>query len=605
MAVRAFRPAIFLLVVGVLANRAFAAEGCKLGQIAELAVTMNGMGPTISAKINGTEARFIVDSGAFFSLISGPAAAQYKLETEPAPFNLMLEGVGGAERAMVTTVKEFTIAGVAVKKVQFVVGGSAFGGGAVGLIGQNVLHIADVEYDLANGAIRLIKADNCGKRMLAYWAREGDVYSQMDINWSSASSPHTTGVAMLNGKKIHVMFDTGSAFSMLNLRAAARAGITPDSPGVVKAGLSRGIGSHSVQTYLATFQSFKIGDEEVRNPKLRFGDIHGMEEDMLIGADFFLSHRIYVATGQRKLYATYNGGPVFNLTERSVPVASGEPPAASGPDGSAQPEIPADQPTDAAGFSRRGAAFAARRDFQHALEDLTRACELAPTEPDYFFERAKAYAGNRESERALADYDQVIRLKPDHLPALVSRAGLTLAKLEATGRGDPGQVLADLSKASAVAAKEDDVHLEIGMLYSRMGNFGLAIPQYDVWLDKHPPEGRTPDAYGQRCRARAMLGLELDKALSDCNRAVRGREDVPLFLDSRGMVYLRMGSFDKAIADYDAVLRMQPKNPWALYGRGLAKVRKGDKAGGEADIAAAKASNPRIVTQAVRHGLTE
>ena len=35
---------------------------------------------------------------------------------------------------------------------------------------------------------------------------------------------------------------------------------------------------------------------------------------MLIGADFFLSHHVYVANSQRKLYFTYNGGPVFNLT---------------------------------------------------------------------------------------------------------------------------------------------------------------------------------------------------------------------------------------------------------------------------------------------------
>jgi hypothetical protein len=39
-----------------------------------------------------------------------------------------------------------------------------------------------------------------------------------------------------------------------------------------------------------------------------------LDVDMLIGADFFLSHRIYVANSQRKLYFTYNGGPVFNLT---------------------------------------------------------------------------------------------------------------------------------------------------------------------------------------------------------------------------------------------------------------------------------------------------
>jgi tetratricopeptide (TPR) repeat protein len=70
------------------------------------------------------------------------------------------------------------------------------------------------------------------------------------------------------------------------------------------------------------------------------------------------------------------------------------------------------------------------------------------------------------------------------------------------------------------------------------------------------------------------------------------------------MVNLRMGSYDKAIADYDAVLKAQPRNPWALYGRGLAKLHKGEKAAGETDIAAAKASGPRVVAEAARRGLT-
>jgi tetratricopeptide (TPR) repeat protein len=266
--------------------------------------------------------------------------------------------------------------------------------------------------------------------------------------------------------------------------------------------------------------------------------------------------------------------------------------------------VPEGQPTDAAGFSRRGAAFAARREYQHAIEDLTKACELAPTEPEYFYERARAYMGNRQPQLALADFDQVIRLKPDHVRALVARAGMNIAKFQQTGQGNPGDVLTDLNKASSTAAREDDAHLEIAMLYSRVGALGQAIPQFDTWLDTHPPEARSAEAYGNRCRSRALLGLELDKALSDCNRAVKERADVPMFLESRGMVYLRMGNFDKAIADYDTVLGIQPKNPWALYGRGLAKLRKGQTEGGQADIAAAKSSAPRVVAEAVRRGLT-
>ena len=40
--------------------------------------------------------------------------------------------------------------------------------------------------------------------------------------------------------------------------------------------------------------------------------------EMLLGADFFRSHRIYVAMSQKKVYASYIGGPVFKLRETSA-----------------------------------------------------------------------------------------------------------------------------------------------------------------------------------------------------------------------------------------------------------------------------------------------
>jgi hypothetical protein len=35
--------------------------------------------------------------------------------------------------------------------------------------------------------------------------------------------------------------------------------------------------------------------------------------DLLLGADFFLSHRVYIASNPRGVYFTYSGGPLFNL----------------------------------------------------------------------------------------------------------------------------------------------------------------------------------------------------------------------------------------------------------------------------------------------------
>jgi tetratricopeptide (TPR) repeat protein/predicted aspartyl protease len=629
MAARRLPIAALLVSLTAIPLSGFAA-GCKITAVAPLPVTMSGMRPIVTAKINGVDAQFVADSGAFFSIISPASAAEYKLAT--APSNIVLAGLGGARNASLTTVREFTLAGVPIHNVQFVVGGSQIVG-AVGLLGQNVFLLGDVEYDLSHGAIRLIKTEGCGKSVMVYWAKDGEAYSVLDIAKATASSPHTTGLAFLNGSKLEVLFDTGADTSLLTLRAAARAGVTPETPGVVKAGLSGGIGERGVQTWIGSFDNFKIGDEEIQHTRLRFGDVSLPNADMLIGADFFLSHRVYVATGQRKLYFTYNGGPVFDLrtgprggaavaasttpaepaaTAAAAPTAdaaalgdadasaTGEAPTA--PTQANAPPIPADQPKDAAGFSRRGAAYAARRDFAHAIEDFTRASELAPMEPEYFYQRAQARLGTRQPMLALDDLNRAIDLQPDYVPALLTRAGLRLS-MRGPAEGASGEILADLDKVNATVAKEADARLALGNLYARAGALEQAIGQYDVWLDKHLREIRTPDVLASRCRAKAMLGEGLDKALSDCNRAVKERPQAVVYLGSRGLVYLRMGDYDKALKDFDAVLAAQPKNPWALYGRGLAKLRKGQADEGQADIVASKLVNPAVADEAARRGL--
>ncbi len=463
---------------------------------------------------------------------------------------------------------------------------------------------------------------------MAYWAADKP-YSVIDIEWASVRSPHTKGVAYVNGAKITVMFDTGAAQSLLKLRAAERAGVKPDGDGVVQAGSSHGLGRRGVQTWVAPFSSFKIGEEEVRNTRLRFGDIPLEDADMLIGADFFLSHRVYVASSQRKLYFTYNGGPVFNLNAVPLSVQSAEepgsgppaatttatagtttppgsavsPPGASAGGGgsgasSADSAPTAATPTDAAGFSRRGTAFAARHDYEHAVADLTRACDLAPNEFQYFYQRGMARLGNRQPFQAMTDFDQALKLKPDDVPSLVARAELRLE-----GR-DASSAAADLDAADRAAPKDADVRLGLAGLYGRSGRFESAIAQYDLWLPSHDEDSRRIEAFIGRCRARALLGQDLPKALSDCNDAVRLNPKAPRALDSRGLVRLRMGDFDKSIADYDAALTVAPKFAWSLYGRGLDEVRKGMTSKGQADMAAATALQPAIANEARRFGLS-
>jgi tetratricopeptide (TPR) repeat protein len=147
------------------------------------------------------------------------------------------------------------------------------------------------------------------------------------------------------------------------------------------------------------------------------------------------------------------------------------------------------------------------------------------------------------------------------------------------------------------------VRLALGNLYARAGSFEQAIEQYDKWLDAHLQEIRTPEVLASRCRVRAMLGEGLDKALADCNRAIKERPQAVLYLDSRGLTYLRRGEYDRALKDYDTVLASLPRNPWALYGRGLVELHDGKTAQGEADIAASKSVDPRVAQEAAKRGL--
>jgi tetratricopeptide (TPR) repeat protein len=52
--------------------------------------------------------------------------------------------------------------------------------------------------------------------------------------------------------------------------------------------------------------------------------------------------------------------------------------------------------------------------------------------------------------------------------------------------------------------------------------------------------------------------------------------------------------YDHAIADYTEAIQILPNYAFAFYHRCQAKQKAGDAAGGEADIASAKAINPNV-----------
>lgn len=297
-----------------------ARAACVLGRLAELPVEMRGSTPLVKARVNGREGLFIADSGAFYSMVTHSGAVRFGLKPHLAASESSVVGVGGTEETALAIADSFGFGGGEFHRVAFLLSAQDFGADVSGLLGQNLWRLGDVEYDLGGGAIRLFRPHDCvADAGLAYWAA-GRPVSELALSVSTPEFPHTSGVVLVNGVRLRATFDTGAAFSIVSLGAAARAGVRPTDKGVTDGGEVNGIGLHAVKTWIAPFESLTLGDEQVNHPHLRIGKLETGDE-VLVGADFFRSHRVYVAAGRERMFFTYGGGPVFSLERRHDPAA--------------------------------------------------------------------------------------------------------------------------------------------------------------------------------------------------------------------------------------------------------------------------------------------
>jgi tetratricopeptide (TPR) repeat protein len=284
-------------------------------------------------------------------------------------------------------------------------------------------------------------------------------------------------------------------------------------------------------------------------------------------------------------------------------------------------------------WKARANAWSRKRDLDHAIADWGQAIVLDPTDADLYDHRAEIAMAKRDFDRAIADYGEAMKLNSTAASRYRTSRGVAFV-----AKGDIDRGLADFDEVIKSDPKDIGAHFARALAYGRKGDYDRAIADYD-WLIKAAPSEQLrlgylrtrgdmwfakgdyarsvadygeairispndADAYNLRCRARAFLNRDLAAALADCNASLRlvPQNNIGA-LTARGLVHQRLGRLDEAIADYDAALKVYPGFPFALYGRGLTKLRKGDRAGGDADIAAAKAIFADIAKEFAKYGL--
>ncbi len=561
---------------GVLAHPPVHAA-CQIRQF-EIPVRIVDRRPIATLVLNGTAVPMLVDSGAFFSLLSATAAAELTLPLRELPWGMAIQGYTGEVAAKLTVVDKVGLLDQSLSKVEFIVGGNQLGAGIKGIMGRNLLAFADTEYDLAHGVVRLhIPNEGCAKANLAYWAGEAPVVVLPLQRGENRKDAPIKLLVNINGVKQLALFDTGAANTSMSLKAARSAGIKTGD--MEPAGRVGGAGEGSVSSWTAPLNLFEVGGQKITNSLLRVDDVD-TDNDLLVGLDYFLSHRIYVSRLQRQVYITWNGTPIF-------PPSRGAADAFDKRYAALPQEV---SPTDAQALARRGAAALALGQVASALEDLNRACELQPAVAEHRLTRARIHLHKGDDAAMRADLDETLRLDP-----ALAEARILRARLHHRQRSTAAS-LADLAQLDTQLPPLANLRADMAELFGTQGQVADALKQYALWLDFHPDDARRARVLNELCWLRARHNQDLDLALADCKKSVDLDDGDAHSQDSLGWVYLRMSDLRRAQRAFDASIKIKPL-AFSLYGRSLVHLRLDDKAASNRDLAEARRVEPTIDQQ--------
>jgi tetratricopeptide (TPR) repeat protein len=175
-------------------------------------------------------------------------------------------------------------------------------------------------------------------------------------------------------------------------------------------------------------------------------------------------------------------------------------------------------------------------------------------------------------------------------------------------KGEYDRAIADYSKAIELNPKDDDAYTGRAWSYFKAGKAAQGLPDAERSLELYPHNAHALDTRGHIFEA---LGRR-EEAIADYRRTLvldpgeEGKEDLKRLgapitdFANQGMSILKASDnlgglfLSNAQAAFEAGLKVDAKDADCLYGRGLIKLKKGDTDGGNADITAAKAIDPRV-----------
>ncbi len=262
----------------------------------------------VPVMVNGSKARFVLDTGAERSMVSPQAVERLHLRLDKW-VGTRMHGIGGIIEHPNADPRALTLGGVPLHRhtithdTSLTVGpmpqAEIAGTRIDGLLGRDFLSLFDLELDTRAGTLTLYHVQDCHGPFLP-WTQP---YVAI-----AARQPTDTAMVVpvrLDGVPLQALLDTGASASVLTARGMIRLGLTPKRVARDATAQARGIGPRAATMRRHRFATLRIGAETEHDPLLWAARIRVVPfVDMLLGADWLARRKVWISFATAQVFVS-------------------------------------------------------------------------------------------------------------------------------------------------------------------------------------------------------------------------------------------------------------------------------------------------------------
>jgi predicted aspartyl protease len=304
-------------------------EDCKpLAQYDAIDMTMTDSEHiAVPVSFGAVSKMMIVDTGGVFTEMTDQMATDLGLTRRHSGLGVV--DAAGKTSDMVVHAPTFSVGGMSANGVDFIVmqntgAFSSKDSDVVGIIGPNVLHAYDVDFDFGAKKIHFLSQDHCAGKVV-YWPADTVAVIPFQLTLDN----HIILPVTLDGHTMNALLDTGSPETILSLSVAEGTfGLTTNASDMKASGVLNGVATATV--YRRQFKTLTLEGITIGNPMIaiapdlqrnvvdnssapvngtRLGPKLSGSTDLILGLNVMRHLHMYIAYGEQKIYVTPAAAP--------------------------------------------------------------------------------------------------------------------------------------------------------------------------------------------------------------------------------------------------------------------------------------------------------